>query len=100
MHKVEQASKINLEGYRTASLLKVTDEQLTQLKEMSDDNLLRSATTLDQFSGVESMRRLRVALRNEERAIKWLTGVLVFLTIILVLLTGVLVWLGVGGLHR
>lgn len=93
MHKVEQASKINLEGYRTASLLKVTDEELTRLKEMSDDDLLRSATSLVQFSGVESMRRLRVALRNEERAIKWLTSVLV-------LLTGVLVWLGVEGLHH
>ncbi|MGA7833182.1 MAG: hypothetical protein WCA21_19675 [Terracidiphilus sp.] len=71
----------------------VTDEELTRLKGMSDDDLLRSATTLDQFSGVESMRRLRVALQNEERAIKWLTGVLV-------LLTGVLVWLGFEGLHH
>jgi hypothetical protein len=100
MDKVEQPSKINLEGYRTASLLKVTDEELTKLKGMSDDNLLRSATTLDLFSGVESMRRLRIALQNEERAIKRLTGVLVFFTVILVLLTGVLVWLGVGGLHH
>jgi hypothetical protein len=93
MQKVKQASKINLAGYRTASLLKVTDEELTRLKEMSDDDLLRSATSLDQFSSVESMRRLRVALKNEERAIKWLT-------VVLVLFTGVLVWLGVEGLHH
>ncbi len=61
-------------------------EILARLKGMSDDELLRSSTSLDLFAVVESNRRLKVALHKEERAIKWLTGVPVILTVILVLL--------------
>jgi hypothetical protein len=65
-------------------LATATDEELARLKTMTDDELLRCAQTLDLFSVVESSRRLREALHKEERAIKWLTGVLVFLTVILI----------------
>jgi hypothetical protein len=68
------------------NLTTATDEELERLKAMTDDELLRSAQTLDLFSVVESSRRLREALHKEERAIKWLTGVLVFLTLILIAL--------------
>ena len=64
-------------------LRNATDEELTRLKSLSDDDLLRSAQTMDMFAGVESTRRLRAALHKEEVAIKWLTGVLVVLTAIL-----------------
>lgn len=46
------------------------------------------------------MRRLKQALHKEEKAIKWLTGVLVVLTLVLVALTGILVWLGIEALYR
>jgi hypothetical protein len=69
------------------SLATVTDEKLAQLKAMTDDELLRCAQTLDQFSVVESSRRLR-------RATERLTYVGIALNVLLVLLTGVLVWLG------
>jgi len=68
------------------NLTTATYDQLERLKAMTDDELLRSAQTLDLFSVVESSRRLREALHKEERAIKWLTGVLVFLTLILIAL--------------
>jgi len=70
-----------------------TDEELARLKAMTDDQLLRSAQTMDLFSVVESSRRLREALHKEERAIKWLTAVLVVLTVILIAL-------GVAALRR
>ena len=69
------------------NLATVTDEKLAQLKAMTDDELLRSAQTLDQFSVVESSRRLR-------RATERLTYVLIALNVIVVFLTCVLVWLG------
>ena len=68
------------------NLTTATDEELERLKAMTDDELLRSAQTLDLFSVVEPSRRLREALHKEERAIKWLTGVLDFLTLILIAL--------------
>ena len=68
-----------------------TEEDLRRLKGMSEDDLLRAATSIDVFSMVESMRRLKVALHKEERAIKWLTVVLIVLTVILVVLTVFLV---------
>jgi hypothetical protein len=71
-----------------------TDEELASLKAMSDDDLLRSACSLDLFAGVEASRRLREGVQKEERATNRLTGVSVFLTIILVILTLILVWLG------
>jgi hypothetical protein len=51
-----------------------------------DDDLARAASTLDLFALVESIRRLRVALHAEESAIKWLTVVLVILTVVLALI--------------
>lgn len=60
---------------------------MAQLKAMTDDELLRSAQTLDQFSVVESSRRLK-------RATERLTYVLIALNVILVFLTFVLVWFG------
>ena len=75
-------------------ILDLSDEELKKYKEMSDDDLLRSSTTLDFFSVAESSRRLRDsisklqnALHKEEVAIKKLTVVLVILTVLLVLLT-------------
>ncbi len=67
-------------------LVKATDDELDRLKKMTDDDLLRSSRTLDLFAVVESTRRLRLALHKEEKAIKWLTVVLVILTVILMLL--------------
>jgi hypothetical protein len=73
-------------SFANINLATATDEELERLKAMTDDELLRSAQTLDLFSVVESSRRLRDALHKEERAIKWLTVVLVFLTLILIAL--------------
>jgi hypothetical protein len=75
------------------NLREATDDQLESLKKLSDNELLRASQTLDLFSIAESMRRLRIALHREERAIKWLTVVLVIFTI-------VLVGLGVEALRR
>jgi hypothetical protein len=74
-------------------VLNCSDEELDKLKQMSDDELLRSATSLDLFAGVEATRRLRIAIHREEVAIKWLTVVLVILTAVLVFLTIVLIYL-------
>jgi hypothetical protein len=68
-----------------------TDEELSRLKALSEDDLLRACTSLDLFAVVESSRRLKEALHKEERAIKRLTVVLVILTVILVVLTAFLV---------
>ena len=77
----------------TLNLRSATDEQLGLLKRMTDDDLLRSAASLDLFAVVESNRRLKLALHKEERAIKWLTAVLIVLTVILI-------FLGVEALRR
>jgi hypothetical protein len=61
-----------------------TDKELEGLKNMTDDELLRASTSLDLFSIAESMRRLKNALHSEEKAIKWLTVVLIILTLILI----------------
>jgi hypothetical protein len=84
----------------TVLLRGATDEQLAQLKRMTDDQLLRSAGTMDMFASVESTRRLREALHKEEAAIKWLTVVLVVFTLVLVVLTATLVWFGVMSLRH
>jgi hypothetical protein len=68
------------------NLATATDEQLSRMKAATDDDLLRAAGTPDLFAVVESSRRLRVALQKEERAIKRLTWVLVFFTLILIAL--------------
>jgi hypothetical protein len=68
-----------------------SDEELERLKAMSEDDLLRSTLSIDQFAIVEATRRLRNALQTEERAIKRLTVWLVVLTTVLVILTVVLV---------
>jgi hypothetical protein len=67
---------------------------------MSEDDLLRASTSLDLFSVVESMRRLKIELHREERAIKQLTAVLVVLTIILVALTVILVFPEIRSLRQ
>jgi hypothetical protein len=72
-----------------------TDEELESLKAMTEENLLRSAQSIDMFAMVESNRRLRVALHTEEHAIRVLTRWLVALTVVLVVLTLALVILGV-----
>lgn len=79
-------------------LLHISPEQLAELKNISDDELLRCARTLDIFAAVESTRRLRIALHKEETAIKRLTGWLVGFTVVLILLTGVLIYIGIRGL--
>ena len=77
---------------KNINLVEATPEVLARIKRMTDDDLLRSSQSLDMIAPVESMRRLREALHKEERAIKWLTGVLVVLTFILV-------WLGFEALY-
>jgi hypothetical protein len=71
---------------------KLTDDELAEVKKWSDNDLLRSSTTLDLFPAVEALRRLRVATDRATVAIG-------FLTFILVVLTGVLVVLGFLGLR-
>ena len=81
----EMGEKPSWDPART-NLRFATDEQLAQLKGMTDDELLKCSQTLDLFAVAESMRRLRKALQKEEAAIKWLTGVLVVLTLVLIYL--------------
>ena len=71
------------------------DEDIKLVKEMSCDDLLRASSSLDLCAVAESMRRLRVALHTEEKAIKWLTLVLVILTAFVAFLTAVLLGLGI-----
>jgi hypothetical protein len=85
----------NRKWYELVSVRNATDDELKRLKGLTDDELLRSATSLDMFAAVESTRRLREVLHREEKAIKWLTVVLVILTILLIALTGVLIWLAI-----
>jgi hypothetical protein len=60
-----------------------TDEELARPKAAPDNELLRAPQSQDLLAVVESMRRLKEALRKEEKAIKWLTIVLVALTLII-----------------
>ena len=69
----------------TNGLRNATEEELLSLKNLSDDDLLRCSQTLDLFSVVESNRRLKNALQKEECTMKWLTLVLVVLTVVLVI---------------
>ena len=69
-----------------------TEQEIEHLKEMSDNDLLRASSTLDLCAVVESMRRLKNALHREETAIKWLTVILVILTVVLVGLGIVALW--------
>ncbi len=80
-----------------------TNEELALLKNMSDDNMLRAAGSIEAFAIVESSRRLKNALRElknavqeEERATRRLTRWLLVFTIAIFALTIVLVWLGWG----
>jgi hypothetical protein len=50
-------------------LTNATDDQIANLKAMSDDDLIPSARSVDLSAVVESTRRLREALHKEERAI-------------------------------
>jgi hypothetical protein len=70
----------------------LTDEELRRIREGSDDELMRMSGTAHLVPIVESMRRLREAIEAEELAIKWLTGVLVALTIVLVVLATLEYW--------
>lgn len=70
--------------FKTRDVTTLTDEELVYLKKMSEDDLLRCSHSTDLLAIVESTRRLKVALHKEESAIKWLTGVLIVLTLILV----------------
>ncbi len=71
---------------RSVRIGEATSEDLQRLKSMSDDELLRCSMSLDLFAIAESTRRLRDALHREEKAIKWLTVVLVVLTLVLIML--------------
>lgn len=75
----------SLDDLDPINLRKATPEQLAKLKGLSDDDLLRSAGTLDICAVVEANRRLKNALITEEAAIKRLTFWLVILTAVLVL---------------
>jgi hypothetical protein len=73
------------------NLATVSPETLARLKAMTDDELLRKAGTLDQFSVVESSRRLRRATERLTYVLIGLNVLLVVLTVILVILTIILV---------
>ena len=81
-----ESNEERLRDLTTLDLMNATDEELRRLKGITDEELLRYSRTLDLFAVVESMRRLRKALHKEETAIKWLTVVLVVLTVTLVIL--------------
>lgn len=76
-----------LKDFVTRNLTTLTDKELEELKASSDNDLLRAASTLDQFAGVEASRRLRVATNRA-------TVFIGILTFVLVVLTTILVWLG------
>jgi hypothetical protein len=75
------------------NLREATRQELERLKNMTDDELLRASSTLDLFAIAESMRRLKNALHSEEKAIK-------YLTVVLIILTAILVWLGIEALRH
>ncbi len=81
-----ESNEERLRDLTTLDLMNATDEELRRLKGITDEELLRYSRTLDLFAVVESTRRLRKALHKEETAIKWLTVVLVVLTVTLVIL--------------
>ena len=90
----------NMRDLTNLDLTKATDEELAELKRLTDDDLLRYSRTLDLFAVVESARRLKETLQTEEKAIKRLTFVLVALTVLLVVLTVILVGLGIVALRH
>ena len=59
-------------------------EQIDVLRGLSEDDLVRTANSMDNFAIVEALRRHRDALHSEEVAIKDLTWALVVLTVALV----------------
>lgn len=69
-----------------------TDGELRLVREMTDDELVRFSGSKDFVPQIESTRRLREAVRAEERATKWLTWVLVALTTALLGLAAVEYW--------
>jgi len=75
------------------NLREATHQELERLKNMTDDELLRASSSLDLFAIAESMRRLKNALHSEEKAIK-------YLTVVLIILTAILVWLGIEALRH
>jgi hypothetical protein len=70
-----------LEDLYTAPPRGYTDEQVRRIQEAPYGELMRLMSSTHEFVPlVEAMRRLHVSLKAEERAIKWLTVILVVLT--------------------
>jgi hypothetical protein len=78
-----QESLQDLYAKPTADL---TDEDLRRFYDADDRVLMRFSGTSHLIPVIEAFRRLRIEMHREERTIKWLTWVLVFLTAVLVLL--------------
>jgi len=70
--------------------LALSVEQVKRIKEMNHDDLVANAQSEDLAVLVEASLRLH-------RATKWLNGVLIVLTVVLVGLTGVLVFFAFHG---
>ncbi len=68
---------------------------MRQIREASDDDLVRFAGAPSFVPAIEATRRLREAIRTEEHAIRRLTRWLVAFTIALVLLTAALAYVAV-----
>ena len=74
----------NIQDLYTKDARTLSDEELRRICDASDEELMRMSGTAHLVPVVESMRRLRERIHGEERAIKWLTWVLVGLTFVLV----------------
>jgi len=72
-----------------------SDDELQQVLALTDDDLVRFSGSANLVPAIEATRRLREAIRAEERAIKHLTRWLVAFTLALVVLTILLVSLGI-----
>ncbi len=67
----------------------LSDDDVRRIFEASDEELMRMSGTAHLVPVIESMRRLRERIHKEERAIKWLTWVLVVLTGVLAIFGGI-----------
>ncbi len=63
-------------------IVNLPDDKLEKIMKLPDIKILRASYSINNSAIVESNRRLRDALHNEEVAIKWLTFCLAIFTIV------------------
>ena len=80
MPEKQESKKPELRGLNFGE---ATSDEIEEIKNKSDEELIRMAGSADMISLVETMRRLKNALHREEVAIKWLSVIIVVLTIII-----------------